>query len=757
MKIINRIIFAVIMVLSLGLYVYTLAPGWGASNIFNTWDGLEYLLCSQLFGIDHPPGHPLYLIAAKIFSLIVPVGSVAYRMNLFSAVFASLTVAFVYLVIELFLRTIGRPKDDVLRNIAAIAGACTFAVSKVFWAHSSIIKAYTMYLFLMAVLFYLILKYLEKNERKLFYFIGLTLGLMVSVNILNAFSVALPVVIFLFAFDIISGKFSLRLFDWIRAFIVFCIGTFFYAYYFVASRIGPGFIHPMNLMVKDAVGTVPWFLWFISGKAWTGEGMFSPGRILLNVPNYLRHLTENFSLVSLLLFAFACAFGLFKIFRELNFKDIPGSLNKISTGAKAFMMLFLAFAFVVLPQLALEDVSNPGSTTYIYVANFFLPSFLIFALLAGIGLGISLDLLFKYDIPSKLVRMVSGKKQVSARALKAIYLIIFYCVIILPVYFLSVNFAFCNLRDENTAYDFAKSIISSLPERSVVMSKLVFQSIGAYFDTIEPIAAGKTIIYENPDIIGKDIPQGGLPMLEQMSVKTIMLEKMISSYLNKGYKVFISGDSVDQDKAPEVLLISDLELLPAVPEGLLSAVTKPFPTELIPYEVKGFIAASAFHGTPKIESPGVSNDGDFASTLKLLGYSTLKNDEWKVGRNRMALEFYWKVLSEPQDDLMGILTVFDARLQRIDPFRSSWFFRLGGVNPSSKWRTGDVMREKAYFYLPALPYGEYYLALGLLKKDGGTLPYYPAAYKENGRTFDFILVLPFGIGEPSQVPPGGVR
>ena len=76
---------------SLVVYVRTLLPGVS----FGDWAEAE-MIPSRL-GILHPTGYPLYSLIGTLFSLI-PVGSVAYRANLLSAVAAAGAVAVMVLI-----------------------------------------------------------------------------------------------------------------------------------------------------------------------------------------------------------------------------------------------------------------------------------------------------------------------------------------------------------------------------------------------------------------------------------------------------------------------------------------------------------------------------------------------------------------------------------------------------------------------------------------------------------------------------------
>jgi transmembrane protein TMEM260 (protein O-mannosyltransferase) len=75
---------------SLGVYLLTLAPGltWAYDSV----DGGELAACAYTLGVAHPPGYPTYVLLAHLATRL-PVGEVATRTNLFSAVCAASTAA----------------------------------------------------------------------------------------------------------------------------------------------------------------------------------------------------------------------------------------------------------------------------------------------------------------------------------------------------------------------------------------------------------------------------------------------------------------------------------------------------------------------------------------------------------------------------------------------------------------------------------------------------------------------------------------
>src|SRR4026208_2241813 len=75
---IDWIIVTLILIVVLVVYSQTLCP-----TIFNSGAG-ENVTAVYLLGVPHPPGFPLFCLLGKIFTLIVPVGNIAFRVNLFS-------------------------------------------------------------------------------------------------------------------------------------------------------------------------------------------------------------------------------------------------------------------------------------------------------------------------------------------------------------------------------------------------------------------------------------------------------------------------------------------------------------------------------------------------------------------------------------------------------------------------------------------------------------------------------------------------
>ncbi|MFQ5614055.1 MAG: DUF2723 domain-containing protein, partial [Anaerolineae bacterium] len=136
----RRLQFTIAGLLALGslvLYLAWLAPS--VATVFD--DSLEFQLVAYRLGIAHPTGYPLYTLLGKLFTLL-PLGDVAYRVNLMSAVFGALAAGLVYLL-GLALPPSGGGMDRPLRAGPAL-GAVAFALSPVFAGQATIAEVYTL-------------------------------------------------------------------------------------------------------------------------------------------------------------------------------------------------------------------------------------------------------------------------------------------------------------------------------------------------------------------------------------------------------------------------------------------------------------------------------------------------------------------------------------------------------------------------------------------------------------------------------------
>ncbi len=145
------------------LYVYTLCPTVGGG------DSGELIAVSSTLGIAHPPGYPLYTLLGKLFATL-PIGSIAWRVNLFSAVAQAGAAFFLCLAVTEW--------SGALSAGALASGL--FAFSPLVWRYAVTAEVFALNSFLAALLLYLRVCYSKGRARKFFLFSAFVAGLGVS-------------------------------------------------------------------------------------------------------------------------------------------------------------------------------------------------------------------------------------------------------------------------------------------------------------------------------------------------------------------------------------------------------------------------------------------------------------------------------------------------------------------------------------------------------------------------------------------------
>jgi tetratricopeptide (TPR) repeat protein len=113
----------------------------GACRTIYVGDSGELVAAVHTLGIPHPSGYPLYVLLGKLWTVLLPAGSVAFRMSLFSAFFAALAVGLLYLACRAL--AAGR--------VAALAASVAFAVSPSFWGEANVQRVYALNAFFVAL------------------------------------------------------------------------------------------------------------------------------------------------------------------------------------------------------------------------------------------------------------------------------------------------------------------------------------------------------------------------------------------------------------------------------------------------------------------------------------------------------------------------------------------------------------------------------------------------------------------------------
>ena len=130
---------------------------WGACRTIYVGDSGELVAAVHTLGIPHPSSYPLYVLLGKLWTLVVPVGSIAFRMSLFSAVCASAAAAGLYLL--------GRQLG--LSALSALFSALILGFSPSFWSQANIQRVYSLNALFVVLASLVAVTWYQRREPKL--------------------------------------------------------------------------------------------------------------------------------------------------------------------------------------------------------------------------------------------------------------------------------------------------------------------------------------------------------------------------------------------------------------------------------------------------------------------------------------------------------------------------------------------------------------------------------------------------------------
>jgi hypothetical protein len=151
------------------LYLRTLSPTVLYLQDPKLLDAVMVQMQVAVLGITHPTGYPTYLMLTHLFTYL-PVGDVAYRVNLGSAFYAALAVVAVYLTGLLLSK----------RVVAAAAGALAFGPGAALWSQAVIAEVYTLNALLVAMTIGVLLLWREHGRDRYLLLSAFLVGLSLT-------------------------------------------------------------------------------------------------------------------------------------------------------------------------------------------------------------------------------------------------------------------------------------------------------------------------------------------------------------------------------------------------------------------------------------------------------------------------------------------------------------------------------------------------------------------------------------------------
>ncbi|HKQ09310.1 MAG TPA: DUF2723 domain-containing protein [Blastocatellia bacterium] len=482
---------ALVFVAAITLYVSTLAP------TVTLVDSGELIVAAKSLGVAHPPGFPLYVLLAHLFTWL-PFGSVAARVNFASALFAALAAAMLTQVgAEMLLSLAARPatvekpkkgkgkarkpaaKPEPIAAAAdglpswiavvpCVMAGLLFAFSRTLWAYATITEVYTLNALLIATIFFLMFSWRRRileeratsgkalrsgqvassHDRWLnaaAFAFGLALGVHhVSVAVtLPAFAL---LVMATEGFGFFTSK---RL---LRAALFAFAGLAIYVYLPLAAGAGP-------LLNWGDPRSLERVWWHITGRQYQTFFEFSPAIIGKQFKEFL-------TLVG----------------REFNPAWMPLALLLALTGAVALFkrdrVLFWCFVLVILFDMAWAlnyEIAEDKDAYY-------LPTFLTLSLFAASG----------------LVWLVNRLRQspLSAKLATTITLIL---ALLIPAISLAGNYAFDNRHQYFIGRDYVENILKTAGPNGMLLTD--------DWQVYSPLLYLREVEGERKDVVAIDILQ----------------------------------------------------------------------------------------------------------------------------------------------------------------------------------------------------------------------------------------------------------
>lgn len=190
--------------IALIVYTLTLEP------TVSFWDSGEYIATSAKLEVGHPPGAPLFqMIGAFAAMFASSPENVAYMVNMVSAVSSAFAILFMFWASTNILMKVVKLNNETISNTTAIAvlgssfiGALTFTFSDTFWFSAVETEVYAMATFMLALLLWLGLRWIdaidEPRGNKWLLLIALVLGMSFGVHFMAL--LAIPSIGYLYYF-----------------------------------------------------------------------------------------------------------------------------------------------------------------------------------------------------------------------------------------------------------------------------------------------------------------------------------------------------------------------------------------------------------------------------------------------------------------------------------------------------------------------------------------------------------------------------
>jgi hypothetical protein len=437
----HRLAPAIVGAVGLVVYARTLMPG----VAFGDWGEMQTV--PHVLGVAHPTGYPTYVLLGWLAQL-VPVGTVAFRANLMSAVFVAATLATLTLI---SLRLGVRPL------LAIAAGIAMGAIGTV-WAAATVAEVNPLHLLFGALLFHRALVWEERRSPRQLALGGLLVGLAVGNHLLTLFIAPFMGVFVLWVGrrEILAGPRMLA-----PALGALVLGLGVYLYIPLAAGASPAlaYNHPVTL---DGV------LWLVTGTQFRGQFDFLSSR---GPGDFLAALPALWDLVTARATPILPVLGL-------------AGLAILVRRRRAFGLLCSAVLLVGLFLWA----------NYLQLEHYLLVPWL----LLGIGAAVALESIAR-ALGTRWPGVGRSVRQWDRRSVTAAWrdggTLVGLAALVLAVALGAMNWSSSDRSADRTGQDYVDAVFSALPPQAAILS---------IWDTSTPLWYGQHVEGLRPDVLVVD-------------------------------------------------------------------------------------------------------------------------------------------------------------------------------------------------------------------------------------------------------------
>ncbi len=412
-RLVSALVPAGVGLLSFAVYMQTLLPsvGWG--------DIARFQYVARVWGIPHRFGYPLYIAISRLFGYL-PLGDLAYRINLMSAAFAALAVLMVYFIVT-------RLMDDW---VGAASAALSFAFSRALWGQAVMAEVYTLNAFLIGAVVLSLLAWYQTQKVGLLY-LGIGLYALSFGNHMTVVTL-FPAVLYLILVTDYRVLLDLKKVAVMAGLLL--LGAAQYLYVILRAQQQP---------LLNELGPFSWRGWI----HWMTRNRF-PGQFFgFTLGDQVDRLRIYLELLELQFFRWGYILGWI------------GTWERLKANLKSF-----GFLALVGLGIYVFGMNYGGITFRIYL----IPSYLIFAVFLGCGLS---------AVRQWLARLLRGRPRWLAQPLLAGMAAV---MLVMPLYPLWQNWAEVDESDNTYYRDMADSFVDQAePEFVLVDSEPHYDDLEA--------------------------------------------------------------------------------------------------------------------------------------------------------------------------------------------------------------------------------------------------------------------------------------